>query len=101
MNNTTIDTTSASCGSVPYMPLSILERLSPELRAVFICRIAINAISFPLIILLNILVMVVVKTKRQLRTKSNISLACLATTNLVVGVVVQPLQIVHSGSMLT
>ena len=37
--------------------------------------------------------MVAVKTKRQPRTKSNIALACLATTDLVVGLVVQLLHI--------
>ena len=37
--------------------------------------------------------MVAVKTKRQLRTKSNIALAFLATTDLTVGLFVQPLQI--------
>ena len=51
------------------------------------------SISCPLIVVLNILVMVSVKTKRQLRTKSNIALACLATTDLVVGQVLQPLHI--------
>ena len=44
--------------------------------------------------------MVAVKTNHQLRTKSNVSLACLATTDLVVGLVVQPLQIVHHSFML-
>ena len=51
------------------------------------------SLSCPLIAVLNILVMVSVKTKRQLRTKSNIALACLATTDLVVGLVLQPLPI--------
>jgi len=46
------------------------------------------------------LVMVAVKTNRQLRTKSNVSLACLATTDLVVGLVVQPLQIVYYSFIL-
>ena len=55
--------------------------LSPELRAVFIFIIAVNVISCPFVILPNILVMVAVQTKRQLRTKSNVSLACLATTD--------------------
>jgi len=100
MNNTTISTTSLSCGSDSYLGLPIPERLSHELRAVFIFRIAINAVSSPFVILLNILVMVAVKTNRRLRTKSNVSLACLATTDLVVGLVVQPLQIIHYSSML-
>ena len=88
-NNTTIDTTSVSCSSIPYFPLPIAERLSPEFRDVFIIRIAVNALSCPFVVLLNILVMVAVKTNRQLCTKSNVSLACLATTDLVVGLVVQ------------
>ena len=100
MNYSTINTTSVSCGSVPFFRLQIPERLSPELRAVFIFRIVVNAIICPIVVLLNILVMVAVKTKRQLRTKSNVSLACLATTDLVVGLVVQPLQIVHYSFLL-
>jgi len=44
--------------------------------------------------------MVAVKTKRQLRRKSNVSLACLAKADLVVGLVVQPLQIIYSSLML-
>ena len=95
MNYTTINTTLASCGSDPYFSLPITHMLSPELRAVLILRITVNAISCPFVIFLNILVMVAVKTNRRLRTKSNVSLACLATTDLVVGLVVQPLQIVR------
>ena len=95
MNYTSINNTSVSCGSVPYLSLPIAEKLSPELRAVLIFRIVANALSCPFVILLNILVIVAVKTNRRLRIKSNVSLACLATTDLVVGLVVQPLQIVR------
>ena len=95
MNHTTANTTLISCGFafLPLNPAMIL----PDLFAVFIVRIVVNLLTCPLIILLNILVMVVVKTKRQLRTKSNIALACLATTDLVVGLVVQPLLIASSA----
>ena len=44
--------------------------------------------------------MVAVKTKRQLRTKSNIALACLSTTDLIVGLVVQPLHITEASLLL-
>ena len=54
---------------------------------------ALNIFTFPFTILLNSLVIVAVKTKRHLRTKSNISLACLATTDFAVGLIVQPLAI--------
>jgi len=43
------------------------------------------------------LVMVAVKTKPQLRTKSNIALACLSTTDLAVGLLVQPFHIIHAS----
>ena len=93
MNSTTDSTTLLSCG-VAFLPITP-EKISPDLRAVFILRIVVNAFTCPLIVFLNILVMVAVKTKRQLRNKSNIALACLATTDLLVGLIVQPLQTVN------
>ena len=56
---------------------------------------ALNIFTCPLAILLNGLVICAVKTKRYLRTKSNISLACLATTDFAVGLIVQPLIITN------
>ena len=98
MNFTTLNRTIITCGFsfLPFNP----ENISPELRAVSIVRITVNALTCPLIILLNIQVMVAVKTKRQLRTKSNIALACLATTDLVVGLVVQPLHVAQDSLLL-
>jgi len=85
MNYSTINTTWVSCtDSFRYWGNPLPETLSSELRAEFIFRIAVNAIRCPFVILLNILFIVAVKTKRQLRTNSNMSLACLATTDLVV-----------------
>ena len=91
MNHTTNNSTLLSCGVV-FLPINP-AKISPDLQAVFTIGIVVNALTCPLIILLNILVMVAVKTKRQLCTKSNVALACLATTDLVVGIVVQPLHI--------
>ena len=54
---------------------------------------ALNIFTCPFAILLNTLVIVAVKTKRNLRTKSNTSLACLATTDFAVGLIAQPLAI--------
>ena len=52
-----------------------------------------NLAACPFTILLNALIMVAVKTKRRLQTHPNILLACLALTDLMVGLVVQPLYI--------
>ena len=91
MNRATENITLLSCG-FEFLSISP-SKISPDLRVLLNIRLAVNILVCPLIILLNILVMVAVKTKRQLRTKSNVALACLATTDLVVGLVVQPLQI--------
>ena len=58
---------------------------------------ALNIFTFPFAILLitGSLVIVAVKTNRRLRTKSNITLACLATTDFAVGLIVQPLVITN------
>ena len=99
MNNTTFNTT-LSTSSV-CLHLRNLANSSPDVRAVLIARIIVNALTCPLIIVLNILVMVAVKTKPQLRTKSNIALACLSTTDLAVGLVLQPLYIAIASSLLS
>ena len=88
MNDNTSNTNLSSCGFTTF-PLNP-AKISHDVRTV---RITVNALTCPLIVLLNILVMVAVKTKRQLGSKSNMALACLATTDLVVGLVLQPLHI--------
>ena len=98
MNDTTSNTNLSSCGFSTF-PLNP-AKVSHDVHAVFTVRITVNALTCPLIVLLNILVMVSVKTKRQLRTKSNIALACLATTDLVVGLVLQPLHIAMESFLL-
>ena len=50
----------------------------------------VNLAACPFTILLNALIMVAVKTKRRLQTHPNILLACLALTDLMAGLVVQP-----------
>jgi len=98
MNHTTFNTTISSCGNSVY---SInLKNISPEVRAVLIVRIVVSALTCPLTTLLNILVMIAVKSKPQLWTKSNVSLACLSTTDLMVGLVIQPLHITATSLFL-
>ena len=95
MNHSTFNTTVSSCGNSLYRVN--LANISPDLRAVSIFRIVPNAFTCPLTIVLNILLMVAVKTKRQLRTKSNVALACLSTTDLFIGVALQPLHIASAS----
>ena len=97
MNRTADNTTILHCGFA-FLPINPAN-ISPDLHEVFLVRIVVNALTCPLIILLNILVMVAVKTKQQLRTESNIALACLAMTDLTVGLT-QPLDVVSETFLL-
>ena len=56
--------------------------------------IILNILSFPVTILMNVLVIMAVKTRPRLQSKYNILLACLAGTDLVVGAASQPSYIV-------
>ena len=63
-----------------------------ELKTLLIFIAVISIVTFPFTAALNALVITAVKTKSRLRAiKSNILLACLATTDLMVGVIVQPM----------
>ena len=55
-----------------------------------------SSIACPFTIFLNALAMVAVKIKRRLQTHPNILLACMAVTDLLVGLVVQPLYITNT-----
>ena len=62
-------------------------------HGILIAFIVIHAVTCPMTILLNLLVMIAVKTKVRLQSMSNIALACLASTDLMVGLLGQPLLI--------
>ena len=87
------DATSFFCRSDYSLPIN-LANISSGVYSAHAMIAAFHTFTFPLAIMLNILVIVAVKTKRPLRTKSNISLACLATTDLNVGLIVQPLNMI-------
>ena len=55
-----------------------------------VVAVVVHLIACPLVILLNALVIVAIKTKRRLQTRSNILLASLAGTDLVMGLTSQP-----------
>ena len=63
-----------------------------ELKALLIFLAVISIVTFPFTAAFNALVIMAVKTKSRVRAiKSNILLACLATTDLMVGVIAQPM----------
>ena len=55
-----------------------------------VISLILNALSSPVIITMNLLVIVVVKTTQRLQNTYNILLACLASTDLLVGAVTLP-----------
>ena len=59
-------------------------------KASDIITVIINSIACPFTVLLNVLVIMAVKRIPRLHTKSNILLACLAATDALTGLIVQP-----------
>ena len=78
------------CQGVVF-PNMTLHRIPANLFGLLVTAAIINSIAWPFTVFLNVLVVLVVKTKRRLQTCSNVILACLAVTDLMVGLVVQPL----------
>lgn len=67
-----------------------LNESTTEAYTVIVYLIIINLICLPITSISNALVIFAVKTKLRLKTMSNIALACLATTDCVMGVLGQP-----------
>ena len=66
-----------------------VEKIAFAMRAIFL-----NILSFPVTILMNVLVIIAVKTRSRLQSKYNILLASLAGTDLLVGAASHPSYIV-------
>ena len=67
------------------------HHLSDLSCVILFALIVIHATTCPFTVVLNLLVMIAVKTKVRLQSMSNMALACLALTDVMVGLVVQPL----------
>ena len=76
-----------------FYPDLTLQFFPDDLYALLITGTVLDLVSCPLAVLMNAFVIVAVKTKQRLQTHPNILLACLALTDLMVGLVVQPLHI--------
>ena len=96
MNHTTFNTTASSCGGSRY-PIN-LANISLAFRAVLIVRIVVNALTCPLTIVFNIVFNS--KNHTTASQKTNVALACLSTTDLIVEVVLQPLHITAASLLL-
>ena len=67
------------------------HHLSDLSYVILFALIVIHATTCPFTVVLNLLVMIAVKTKARMQSMSNMALACLALTDVMVGLVVQPL----------
>ena len=72
------------------MPSTEGDTANVPLKASDIITIIINSITCPFTVLLNVLVIMAVKRRQRLQTNSNILLACLAATDALTGLIVQP-----------
>ena len=79
----------------PYLQGLVWRKsyLTEDNHGPLVAEAALTIIVTILTILLNSLVIVAVATRRRLQTNSNILLACLAVTDLLTGLVVQPIRI--------
>ena len=83
----------SECTSFFLNTVSLQYSSTDSSDGLLVAASVLDLVACPFTILLNVLVMVAVKTKRRLQTHPNILLACLALTDLMVGLVLQPLHI--------
>ena len=77
-----------------------LDQPTTNVYLVFAFIIVVHIITCPATTVLNTLVLIAVKIKRQLRTMSNIALACLVLTDALMGLIGQPMFIAVAISTL-
>ena len=66
------------------------EALNVPLKINYIITIILNSITCPFTVALNVLVIMAVKRRPRLQSYANILLACLAVTDALTGLLVQP-----------
>ena len=76
----------------PIIPHGTLDpKNTPEAYGWLVFIAVISAITCPHTVVMNALIIITVKTKPRVKTKLNIALSCLSTTDLAMGVIGQPL----------
>ena len=90
-----MNVTESKAGSTcPMNEMVWKQEYQDEKVAFATTAIVLNILSFPVTIVMNVLVIMAVKTRPRLQSKYNILLACLAGTDLLVGAASQPSYIV-------
>ena len=91
MRNTTFNTTTGTlCPSLPIEVTSLPYTPNATAQTVTLITCIINGISCPLATVENLLVFMLVLRKRSLRTSYNTSVLCLAFTDLLIAMFIQP-----------
>ena len=83
----------SECKSFLFKTVPLQYSSTDSFYSMLVAAAVLTLATCPFTIFLNALVMVAVKTKRRLQTHPNILLACLALTDLMIGLVTQPLHI--------
>ena len=91
MNSSETSQTASTGRECGLTPQGTVNDISWEVYCWLVFITVISIITCPVTTVLNALIMVAVKTKNQVRTKSNIALACLSSTDAVMGVIGLPL----------
>ena len=86
----------SECKNFLFKTVSLRYSSDDSLHGLLDAAAVLNLATAPCTIFLNTVVIVSVKTKRRLQTHPNILLACLALTDLMVGLVLQPLHITET-----
>ena len=91
MNSSKTSQTESAVHGCGLTSQGTVDHTSSEVYGWLVFITVISIITCPITAVLNVLIMIAVKTKNQVRTKSNIALACLSSTDAVMGVIGQPL----------
>ena len=91
MNSSETSQTASTGRECGLTPQGTVNDISSEAYCWLVFITVISIITCPVTTVLNALIIVAVKTKNQVRTKSNIALACLSSTDAVMGVIGLPL----------
>ena len=84
------DTETTVRGCENLLPKGSLDHTTPEAYDCLVVLIVISITASPITTALNALIIIAVKGNHRLKNKSNIALACLSTTDLVMGLIGQP-----------